>query len=126
MDYYPKRIVCLTEETTEWLYLLGEEARIVGISRFTVRPPRARREKPRVSTFLDADIEAIRNLEPDLVIGFSDIQATIAQRLIQEGIPVWVNNQRSVRGILEMMVLGDGIGCTLLLSWCCAWRDMSV
>ena len=104
MDYGPKRIVCLTEETTETLYLLGEEERLVGISGFTVRPKRARKEKPKVSTFLDANIEEILDLQPDLVIGFSDIQATIAKQLIEKGVTVWVNNHRSVRGILEMMV----------------------
>jgi len=72
MDYYPQRIVCLTEETTETLYLLGQEDRIVGISGFTVRPPRARKEKPRVSAFTEADIEAIVQLQPDLVIGLTD------------------------------------------------------
>lgn len=104
MDYSPKRIVCLTEETTETLYLLGEEDRIVGISGFAVRPKRARKEKPKVSTFLDAQIEEILALHPDLVIGFSDIQAGIAKSLIEKGITVWVNNHRSIVGILEMMV----------------------
>ena len=75
---YPERIVCLTEETTETLYLLGEQDRIVGISGFTVRPPQARREKPRVSAFTSAKIEKIMDLQPDLVIGFSDLQADIA------------------------------------------------
>ncbi|MEM1257207.1 MAG: cobalamin-binding protein [Bacteroidota bacterium] len=111
MDYGPKRIICLTEETTETLYLLGEEARIVGISRFTVRPKRARKEKSKVSTFLDAKIDEILDLQPDLVIGFSDIQASIAKQLIERGITVWVNNHRSVQGILEMMVqLGALVG----------------
>ena len=104
MDYFPKRIICLTEETTETLYLLGESDRIVGISGFTMRPRRARKEKPKVSTFLDANIEEIINLKPDLVIGFSDIQADIARELIIRGITVWVNNHRTVRGILNMMV----------------------
>lgn len=102
-DLRPKRIVCLTEEPTETLYLLGEEDRIVGISGFTVRPKRARKEKPRVSTFLDAQVEAIVALEPDLVIGFSDIQAGIAQQLIARGLTVWINNHRSVAGILTMI-----------------------
>ncbi|MEM8523860.1 MAG: cobalamin-binding protein [Bacteroidota bacterium] len=104
MDYTPKRIICLTEETTETLYLLGEQDRIVGISGFTVRPPQARKEKPKVSTFIDAKTEEILDLKPDLVIGFSDIQANIAKELIAQGITVWVNNYRSVEGILKMMV----------------------
>ncbi|MEX2049754.1 MAG: ABC transporter substrate-binding protein, partial [Steroidobacteraceae bacterium] len=78
---YPERIVCLTEETTETLYLLGEDSRIVGISGFTVRPPRARREKPRVSAFTSAKIDRIRALAPELVLGFSDLQADIAAEL---------------------------------------------
>ncbi len=111
MDYSPKRIVCLTEEPTETLYLLGEEARIVGISGFTVRPKRARKEKPKVSTFLEAKIDDILALQPDLVIGFSDIQASIAKALIEKGITVWINNHRSVQGILEMIVqLGALVG----------------
>ncbi len=103
-EYGPKRIVCLTEETTETLYLLGEESRIVGVSGFTVRPKRARKEKPKISTFVEANIDDILALGPDLVIGFSDIQATIAKELIERGITVWINNHRSVQGILEMMV----------------------
>ena len=82
----PQRIVCLTEETTEWLYLLGEEARIVGISGYTVRPRRARQEKPRVSAFLDGKIDQIVALQPDLVIGFSDMQAALADKLIRAGL----------------------------------------
>jgi iron complex transport system substrate-binding protein len=97
---YPHRIVCLTEEPTEVLYALGEEARIVGISGFTVRPARARREKPRVSAFLSAKLDRILALEPDLAIGFSDIQADIAQALIKAGVEVWISNHRSVEGIL--------------------------
>jgi iron complex transport system substrate-binding protein len=109
---YPTRIVCLTEETTETLYLLGEEDRIVGISGFTVRPARARREKPRVSAFTTAKLDAIRALEPDLVLGFSDLQADIASALIRSGIAVHVFNQRNVAGILGMIrVLGGMIGC---------------
>ena len=84
----PQRIVCLTEETTEWLYLLGEEARIVGISGYTVRPRRARQEKPRVSAFLDGRIDRIVELRPDLVIGFSDMQAALADKLIRAGLNV--------------------------------------
>src|SRR5688572_3449107 len=109
---YPRRIVCLTEETTETLYLLGEEARIVGISGFTVRPPRARKEKPRVSAFTSAKIERIVRLEPDLVLGFSDLQADIAAELIRAGIAVHVFNHRSVAEILQMIaVLGGMVGC---------------
>ena len=109
---YPTRIVCLTEETTETLYLLGEEARIVGISGFTVRPPRARREKPRVSAFTSAKIDKIAELRPDLVLGFSDLQADIAAELIRLGIEVHVFNQRSVAEILRMIgMLGGLVGC---------------
>jgi iron complex transport system substrate-binding protein len=109
---FPSRIVCLTEETTEALYLLGEERRIVGISGFTVRPPRARREKPRVSAFTSAKIERIVALEPDLVLGFSDLQADIAAALVRHGIEVHVFNQRSVADILRTMrVLAGMIGC---------------
>ena len=99
----PQRIVCLTEETTEWLYLLGEQARIVGISGYTVRPRRARQEKPRVSAFLSARIDAILALEPDCVFGFSDLQADIAAALIRHGVPVTVFNQRSVAEIFSML-----------------------
>jgi len=95
------RIVCLTEEPTEILYRLGEDRRIVGISGFTVRPPRARREKPKVSAFLTAKIDRILELEPDLVLGFSDIQAGIAAELIREGVEVHIFNHRSVAGILR-------------------------
>ena len=97
---YPQRIVCLTEEPTEVLYALGEERRIVGISGFTVRPPRARREKPKVSAFTSARVDEILRLEPDLVVGFSDIQADIAQALIRRGAEVWISNHRSVAGIV--------------------------
>ncbi|HSF90130.1 MAG TPA: cobalamin-binding protein [Saprospiraceae bacterium] len=111
VDFFPKRIVCLTEEPTETLYLLGEEDRIVGISGFTVRPKRARKEKPKVSAFTTADIPKITALQPDLVIGFSDIQADIARELIANGITVWINNHRSVDEILNMMVqLGSLVG----------------
>ncbi len=99
-DQFPQRIVCLTEEPTEVLYALGEEHRIVGISGFTVRPPRARREKPKVSAFTSARIDEILKLEPDLAIGFSDIQADIARELIRAGVEVWISNHRSVDGIL--------------------------
>jgi iron complex transport system substrate-binding protein len=109
---YPERIVCLTEETTEALYLLGEDWRIVGISGFTVRPARARREKPKVSAFTSARIDKIVALKADLVLGFSDLQADIAADLIRAGIEVHVFNQRSVAGILGMLrTLGGMIGC---------------
>jgi len=101
--YGPQRIVCLTEETTEWLYLLGEEARIVGISGYTVRPRRAREEKPRVSAFLSAKIDKILALKPDCVFGFSDLQADIAAELIRKGVQVTVFNQRSVEEIFSML-----------------------
>src|SRR5689334_20059817 len=97
---YPERIVCLTEEPTEVLYALGEEKRVVGISGFTVRPARARREKPKVSAFTSAKVDEILALAPDLAIGFSDIQADIAQALIKQGVEVWISNHRSVEGIL--------------------------
>jgi iron complex transport system substrate-binding protein len=97
---YPERIVCLTEEPTEVLYALREEHRIVGISGFTVRPARARHEKPRVSAFTSAKIDQIVTLEPDFAIGFSDMQAHIAQALVKRGIEVWIANHRSVDGIL--------------------------
>jgi iron complex transport system substrate-binding protein len=97
---YPQRIVCLTEEPTEVLYALGESHRIVGISGFTVRPARARKEKPKVSAFTSAKVDAILALEPDLAVGFSDIQADIAQALIRNGVEVWISNHRSLDGIL--------------------------
>ena len=97
---YPERIVCLTEEPTEVLYALGEQHRIAGISGFTVRPARARHEKPRVSAFTTAKIDQIMALQPDLAIGFSDIQADIAQALVKRGVEVWISNHRSVPGIL--------------------------
>jgi iron complex transport system substrate-binding protein len=97
----PKRIVCLTEEPTEVLYALGEDARIVGISGFTVRPPRARKEKPKVSAFTSAKIDEILKLRPDFVVGFSDIQADIAAELVRRGVEVWISNHRSVDGIVD-------------------------
>ncbi|MEO0473011.1 MAG: cobalamin-binding protein [Bacteroidota bacterium] len=110
-DFYPKRIICLTAECTETLYLLGESDRIVGISGFCNRPEGVRKEKPIVSTFLEAKKEKILDLKPDLVIGYSDLQATIAQELIKAGISVWINNHRSVQGILSMvMQLGSMVG----------------
>src|SRR6195256_5850016 len=109
---FPQRIVCLTEETTETLYLLGEDHRIVGISGFTVRPARARKEKPRVSAFTSAKIDKILALKPDLVLGFSDLQADIAAELVRHGIEVHVFNHRSVSEILRMIrTLGGMIGC---------------
>ncbi len=95
----PQRIVALTEETTEWLYLLGQQHRLVGVSGYTVRPPQARHEKPRISSFLDGKIDKIVALEPDLVIGFSDMQAALADKLIRAGLNVWITNQRSVSQI---------------------------
>lgn len=108
----PRRIVCLTEEPTETLYLLGEEDRIVGISGFTVRPSRARAEKPKVSAFTSAKIDRILALQPDLAIGFSDIQADIAQALVKAGVEVWIANHRSVEGIIDYVRrLGALVGC---------------
>lgn len=112
MGDYAERIVCMTEETTETLYALGEERRIVGISGFTVRPARARKDKPKVSAFTSAKIDRILALEPDLVLGFSDLQADIAADLIRRGISVHVFNQRSVEDIFTMIrMLGGMIGC---------------
>jgi iron complex transport system substrate-binding protein len=99
----PERIVCLTEETVETLYLLGEERRIVGVSGYAVRPARVRKEKPRVSAFISADIEKILALEPDLVLAFSDLQADIAAELIRRNVAVHAFNQRDVAGILAMI-----------------------
>jgi iron complex transport system substrate-binding protein len=108
---YPSRIVCLTEETTETLYLLGEGDRVVGVSGYTVRPPEARR-KPRVSAFIHAKYDRIDALEPDLILGFSDLQSNIAAELIKRGHAVMVFNQRSVAEILQMIrILGGLIGC---------------
>ena len=108
---YAERIVCMTEETTETLYALGEQHRIVGISGFNVRPPEARKEKPKVSAFTSAKIDKILALEPDLVLGFSDLQADIAADLVRHGIAVHVFNHRSVDGILGMIrTLGSLVG----------------
>lgn len=108
---YPSRIVCLTEETTETLYLMGEQDRIVGISGFTVRPPQARKEKPKVSAFTSAKIDKILELKPDLVIGFSDMQADICAALVKAGVQVHVFNQRTIHGIFQMIkTLGSLIG----------------
>jgi iron complex transport system substrate-binding protein len=109
----PERIVCLTEETVETLYLIGEERRIVGVSGYAVRPPRVRREKPRVSAFISADFEKIIALKPDLVLTFSDLQADIAAELIRRNIAVHAFNQRDVAGIFAMIrTLGALVGAT--------------
>jgi iron complex transport system substrate-binding protein len=111
MSTYPSRIVCLTEETTETLYLLGEQDRIVGVSGYTVRPPEAR-QKPRVSAFTHARYEKIEPLEPDLILGFSDLQADISADLVRRGYTVVIFNQRSVAGILQMVrMVGALVGC---------------
>ena len=99
----PERIVCLTEETTETLYLLGEQDRIVGISGYTVRPPEARKEKPRVSAFISADVDKILALKPDLVLAFSDMQAEIVAELIRRGVAVHAFNQRTLAEIFAMI-----------------------
>jgi iron complex transport system substrate-binding protein len=113
MPSFPQRIVCLTEEPTEVLYALGEQHRIVGISGFTVRPARARLDKPRVSAFTSAKLDRILALQPDLAIGFSDMQADIAQALIKAGVEVWISNHRSVQGILAYVQrLGAMVGAT--------------
>src|SRR3989337_194566 len=107
---YPSRIICLTEETTETLYLLGEGDRVVGISGYTVRPPEAR-QKPKISSFLHARYEKFEALEPDLILAFSDLQADITTDLVKRGYPVFTFNQRSVAGILQMIrVLGGIVG----------------
>lgn len=107
----PRRIVCLTEETVETLYLLGEQDRIVGVSGYAVRPPRVRREKPRVSAFISADIPKILALKPDLVLAFSDLQADIVADLVRSGIAIHVFNQRDIAGILAMIrMLGALVG----------------
>ena len=110
MSAYPSRIVCLTEETTETLYMLGEGERVVGVSAYTVRPPEAR-SKPRVSAFIHAHYDRIEALKPDLVLGFSDLQADIAAELVKRGYPVMVFNHRSVAEILQMIrVVGAMVG----------------
>ena len=112
MSRYPSRIVCLTEETTETLYLLGEGDRVVGVSGYTVRPPEAR-QKPRVSAFINARFDKIEALSPDLILAFSDLQADIAAELVRRGHSVVVFNQRSVPEILQMIrMLGGLIGCS--------------
>jgi iron complex transport system substrate-binding protein len=108
---HPQRIVCLTEETVETLYLLGAQDRIVGITGYAVRPPQARKEKPRVAAFTSARIDKILALEPDHVVGFSDLQAEIAAELIRAGIAVTIFNQRDLQGILDMILtLGAMVG----------------
>ena len=112
MNSYPERIVCLTEETTETLYLLGQGHRIVGVSGYTVRPPEAR-AKPKVSAFISANLEKIEELRPDLVLAFSDLQADIAAALVRRGLTVMVFNQRSVSEVLQMVrSLGGLVGCS--------------
>jgi iron complex transport system substrate-binding protein len=107
----PERIVCLTEETVETLYLLGEERRIVGVSGYAVRPPRVRKEKPRVSAFISADLPKILALEPDLVLAFSDLQADIVRDLVKAGVAVHAFNQRDIASILAMVrMLGAIVG----------------
>ena len=112
MQYFPpRRIVCLTEETVETLYLLGEQDRIVGVSGYAVRPPQVRREKKRVSAFITADIPKILALEPDLMLAFSDLQADIVAQLVRAGVAVHVFNQRDVAGIHAMIrTLGAMVG----------------
>ena len=111
MNRYPQRIVCLTEETTETLYLLGEGDRIVGVSGYTVRPPEARL-KPKVSAFINAKFDKIEALRPDLVLAFSDLQADLAAELVRRGIAVVTFNQRTVAEILQMIrMLGGLVGC---------------
>src|ERR1044071_5977846 len=108
---YPSRIVCLTEETTETLYLLGEGDRVVGVSGYTVRPPEAR-QKPRVSAFVNARFDKIEALRPDLVLMFSDLQADLGAELVRRGIPVVTFNQRSIDEILQMIrMVGGLVGC---------------
>lgn len=110
-NFPPRRIVCLTEETVETLYLLGEQDRIVGVSGYAVRPPQVRREKPRVSAFISADIPKILAFEPDLVLAFSDLQAGIVADLVRAGVAIHVFNQRDIAGILAMIrLLGAIVG----------------
>src|SRR5713101_2564302 len=110
-ELYPRRIVCLTEETTETLYLLGQADRIVGVSGYTVRPPEAR-SKPKVSAFINARFDKIEALRPDLVLAFSDLQADLAAELVRRGLTVVTFNQRSVSDILQMIrMLGGLVGC---------------
>lgn len=121
----PNRIVCLTEESVELLYMLGEQHRISGISVYVVRPERARKEKPMVTSFIKGDVKKIKDLKPDLVLGFSDIQADLASGLIKEGLPVWITNQRSLADIFETMLqIGTLVGRTNeTLAFLQQWRD---
>jgi iron complex transport system substrate-binding protein len=124
MRFPPERIVCLTEETVETLYLLGEDRRIIGVSGYAVRPPQVRREKPRVSAFVSADIEKIVALEPDLVLTFSDLQADIVAELIKRGLAVHAFNQRDLAGIFAMMrTLGALVGAREKAERLCAELD---
>src|SRR5438045_8221501 len=110
-QFPPRRIVCLTEETVEKLYLLVEQDRVVGVSGYAVRPPQVRREKPRVSAFISADIPKILALEPDLVLAFSDLQSTIVADLVRAGVAIHVFNQRDIAGVLAMIrTLGAIVG----------------
>ncbi|GLK66782.1 cobalamin-binding protein [Hansschlegelia plantiphila] len=120
-SFPPDRIVCLTEETVETLYLLGEDARIVGVSGYAVRPARVRREKPRISAFTTADIPKILALKPDLVLAFSDLQAEIAAELIRAGVHVHAFNQRDVAGVLAMIrCVGALVGAPQRAEWLAA------
>jgi len=101
---YPQRIICLTEEGTEILYAIAQQDRLVGISGFTYRPPQARKEKPKISTFLDAKFDDIIALKPDLVIGYSDLQADLAAELIRRGIDIYIFNHHTIEGILDMIL----------------------
>src|ERR1700749_398970 len=112
-QFPPSRIVCLTEETVETLYLLGEQDRIVGVSGYAVRPPQVRREKPRVSAFIKADIPKILDLKPDLVLAFSDLQADIVAELVRAGVSIHVFNQRDIAGIFAMIrTIGALVGAS--------------
>src|SRR5690349_11342779 len=118
----PRRIVCLTEETVETLYLLGEDARIVGVSGYAVRPPQVRKEKPRVSAFISADVPKILALEPDLVLTFSDLQADIVRELVRANVAVHAFNQRDIAGVLDMIrTLGALVGANAKADALATW-----
>jgi iron complex transport system substrate-binding protein len=126
-SFPPRRIVCLTEETVETLYMMGEDARIVGVSGYAVRPPRVRKEKPRVAAFISADVPKILALEPDLVLTFSDLQAGIVAELVKAGVAVHAFNQRDIEGIFAMIeTLGGLIGATEKSAGVCAdlWKRL--